>query len=145
MAKPKIVGYCAAGCEWEVPHKSDFDAYCKMASKFPEPTLNAAKQLDGAGYYYMRISTGNVYANYFVYWDGSSAMQLSLDIHTGTGEGNRLEVVEHILHINKSGKIVVEEVTRWDGGYNNSSPEFTAYTAKIVDTELPEQAEEVAF
>lgn len=34
--KPKIHGYCAAGCAWETVHKSDFDASASHIKQYPD-------------------------------------------------------------------------------------------------------------
>ena len=56
MSKPRIFGHCAAGCEWQVPHMSDFKKYAAMTVKLPVPEIIEGNKLPSEGYYYITIS-----------------------------------------------------------------------------------------
>lgn len=138
MAKPKIYGHCPAGCEWEVPHKSDFDAYMKVASRFPEPTLNNAKKLtEGSGYYYLKTSFRS---HGVFYWKEGSDISLPADVYM---VGTQCQMIS--ISVSSDGTLksyygVLKKDEEWT--LREDITDTTSfYTAKIVDTELPDIAE----
>ena len=152
MAKPRIWGHCAAGCEWEVPHKGDFDAYRKMASLFPEPTYNKDRKLTESGYYYLEYKSigGNApfprWAVGVFYWKQGEEMCLPAFGITsvGTSAVNLL-----CTHISADGVISLTGTNI--GATVEASLDYTGtgsvqvYTAQIVVGELPELAEGEAY
>ena len=104
MSKPRIFGHCAAGCDWEVPHKSDFDAVASIIARFPAPTVLESKTLPGAGYYF--ISCGGI--NAVVYWDGQSTTAFQNNVNVSAQDDN-LNFSTYSGFIAADGKITVQQ------------------------------------
>lgn len=141
MSKPKIHGFCAAGCEWEVPHKDEFDKYAKMASRFSAPTLNSAKKLtEGTGYYYIIVKDPSdaVWHSFgIIYWEEGVGTNAPPYVVGGTN------IAIYTLAISSTGDLSFVQF------YSNATSDRTEYanfyTAKIVDTTIPTSAEEESY
>ena len=146
MAKPRIWGHCAAGCEWEVPHKGDFDAYRKVSSRFPEPTLNAEKKLVESGYYYIEIGGSSTMRIVFgiVRFEGNI-----LYLPSATFAGNSANPFHSMaMSVGADGSMKIEEFKISSSGVTSTEDAtgtYNIYTAKITDVELPELAEGEAY
>lgn len=139
---PKVFGHCAAGCDYEVPTKKEFDAYATTTSRFPAPTLNTEKKLTDHGYYFIGYGFDHYQYHFgLVYWAGVEIEIPATISCSSTSVGNDLQIIcgkvasDGSITIKSryttiSGEIRIEEVT--DGNI---------YTAKIVDTALPDLAD----
>jgi hypothetical protein len=150
MAKPKIWGHCAAGCEWEVPHKEDFDTYRDFASQFPTPTLNAEKKLtEGSGYYLVRAvnysGTETIFSG-VIYWEEGVVTLLSSKVMVGGETATALYVTNG--YVDTDGAIKYNHQYLYKdhtGSMIDITEEYTIYTAKIKDVTVPDIAEEESY
>lgn len=91
--KPRVYGFCAAGCKWEVVHKGDvattqvvtqaeYQELKESGELVPNrlyvmgdaPVLTEATKLPSAGFYYIHIKhpSGPRAWGGLIYWDGAS-------------------------------------------------------------------------
>lgn len=118
MSKPRIFGHCAAGCDWEVPHKSDFEKYAAMTVKLSAPAVIENNTLPSEGYYYITISIdggSNWFSMGIVYFNPNCIVHAQCsDYRVSISTAGRIGVSGHSDALIKVARLVESDLTYSD-------------------------------
>lgn len=93
----------------------------KLAASFPAPSVNSAKRLTSAGYYFISARASGFYNFGLIYWDGASTVNTP---YTALDNSYIYE-----LRISAAGAITI--VMDAGKGESDMTAEFSIYTAKV--------------
>lgn len=102
--------------------RNDTDANTsKLARAFPAPSLNSAKKLTSAGYYFISARASGYYNFGLIYWDGTSTVNTPYTAADNT----------YIYELRISGAGAITIVMNAGKGESDMTAEFSIYTAKV--------------